>query len=126
MLSGGRQCWIDKMADVTIYHNPRCTKSRQTLALLRQNNIEPTIIEYLKDPPDATELATISKKLGLAPVAMIRKKEAAELNLSATADPLQWIRRMVRYPKIMQRPIVVCGERARIGRPPENVLELFP
>ena len=113
------------MSPVTIYHNPRCSKSRQTLALLRERNVEPEIIEYLKTPPSENELEKISHKLGIPPAEMVRKKEARALKLSNTEDSAQWIARMAHNPQIIERPIVVCGERARIGRPPENILELL-
>jgi len=113
------------MSNVTIYHNPRCSKSRQTLALLREQNVEPEIIEYLKTPPSESELTTIADKLGIPPAEMVRKKEASALKLSNTEDSAQWIARMARNPQIIERPIVVCGTRARIGRPPENILELL-
>ena len=113
------------MSPVTIYHNPRCSKSRQTLALLRERNVEPEIIEYLKNPPSERELKNIAHKLGIPPAEMVRKKEARALKLSNTDDSAQWLARMTHNPQIIERPIVVCGERARIGRPPENVLELL-
>ena len=113
------------MSPVTIYHNPRCSKSRQTLALLRERNVEPEIIEYLKTPPSENELKSIARKLGIPPAEMIRKNEARDLDFLETEDSAQWILRMARNPQIIERPIVVCGERARIGRPPENVLELL-
>lgn len=113
------------MSPVTIYHNPRCSKSRQTLALLRERNIEPEIIEYLKTPPSENELKKISRKLGIPPAEMVRKKEARDLDFRETEDSTEWIARMAHNPQIIERPIVVCGERARIGRPPENVLVLL-
>ncbi|MBY6213150.1 arsenate reductase (glutaredoxin) [Microbulbifer agarilyticus] len=112
----------------TIYHNPRCSKSRQTLQLLQENNIEPEIVLYLETPPDAAALKTILGKLGIAPRDLLRKGEDAykELNLKDTThsdDDL--IDAMVSHPKLIERPIVVKGDKAVLGRPPENVLELI-
>lgn len=113
-----------EMAKVTIYHNPRCTKSRETLKLLRGRGIEPEIIEYLKAPPDAATLARILEQLGLEPAGLIRQKEYRALDLPATDDPATLLERMVQHPEIIERPIVVSGDQARLGRPPENVLEI--
>lgn len=113
------------MPKVTIYHNPRCTKSRQTLALLRENNVEPEVIEYLKDPPDKATLDGLVKKLGIAPAQLIRKKEHRELGLPETDDADELLTQMAANPKIIERPIVVVGQKARLGRPPENVLEIL-
>ena len=112
----------------TIYHNPRCSKSRQTLQLLQENNIEPEIVLYLETPPDASALKDILGKLGIAPRDLLRKGEDAykELNLKDAAhsdDTL--IDAMVSHPKLIERPIVIKGEKAVLGRPPENVLELI-
>lgn len=112
------------MAKVTIYHNPRCSKSRQTLALLREQNIEPEVVEYLKTPPDEATLVALLKKLGMQPQQLIRKKEHAQLNLSDTDNRDELIARMASHPEIIERPIVVCGRKACLGRPPENVLEI--
>jgi arsenate reductase len=114
--------------NVTIYHNPRCAKSRETLQLLRDRDIEPDVIEYLKNPPSAAELRALLQLLGLKPRELLRTKEAAykELGLS---DPgrsdAQIIEAMVRRPVLIERPIVVKGKKARIGRPPEKVLEIL-
>jgi arsenate reductase len=113
------------MKQVTIYHNPRCTKSRETLALLREQGIEPEIVEYLHDPPDAATLRDLLKKLGLQPAALIRKKEHQALNLPPTDDPDELIDRMAAHPEIIERPIVVAGRQARLGRPPEQVLDIL-
>lgn len=113
------------MPKVTIYHNPRCTKSRQTLALLREKNTKPEVIEYLNEPPDAATLAALVKKLGIEPSGLIRKKEYRELGLPETDDPDELLARMAANPKIIERPIVVVGQKARLGRPPENVLEIL-
>jgi arsenate reductase len=113
------------MPTVTIYHNPRCTKSRQTLSLLHDQNIEPTIIEYLKTPPDEKTLADLLKKLRMRPAELIRKREYRALGLPETDDPQEHIARMAANPQIIERPIVVCGRKARLGRPPEKVLEIL-
>jgi arsenate reductase len=113
------------MATTTIYHNPRCTKSRQTLALLREQGVEPRIVEYLETPPDADTLGKLLKKLGLSAAELIRRKEYRQLELPDTDDPDELISRMVANPQIIERPIVVCGRKACLGRPPENVLEIL-
>ncbi len=111
---------------VTIYHNPRCGKSRDTLALLEKRGIQPRIVEYLKTPPDAATLKKLLKQLGLAPRQLLRKKEAAEAGLD---DPKlsddQLIKGMVANPIAIERPIVVSGDKAALGRPPEAVLKIL-
>jgi arsenate reductase len=111
---------------VTIYHNPRCGKSRDTLALLEKRGIQPRIVEYLKTPPDAATLKQLLKQLGLKPRQLLRKKEAAEAGLD---DPKlsddQLIAGMVKNPITIERPIVVNGAKAALGRPPEAVLEIL-
>jgi arsenate reductase len=114
------------MAKITIYHNPRCTKSRQTLSLLRERGVEPEIVEYLKTPPDAATLKRLLSQLRLSAANLIRAKEHRQLGLPATEDQDELICRMVEHPEIIERPIVVCGSQARLGRPPENVLEMLP
>src|SRR5690554_1865415 len=116
------------MTQVTIYHNPRCSKSRQTLQLLEQNGHQPKVIEYLKDTPSVTELKTLVKQLGFVSAReLMRSKEDdyKRLNLAEQHDEQALIQAMVEYPKLIERPIVVVGEQARLGRPPEAVLELF-
>lgn len=114
---------------ITIYHNNRCSKSRDTLALLQQKGIVPTIVAYLDTPPDAATLRSLLEKLGLADArALMRKGEAEykELNLanpSLSQDAL--IDAMAAHPKLIERPIVVNGNKAAIGRPPENVLTIL-
>ena len=111
---------------VTIYHNPRCGKSRDTLALLEKRGIKPRVVEYLKTPPDAATLKQLLKQLGLAPRQLLRKKEAAEAGLD---DPKlsddQLIKGMVANPIAIERPIVVNGSKAALGRPPEAVLKIL-
>ena len=113
------------MPTVTIYHNPRCAKSRQTLKLLESHGIAPRIVEYLDEPPDAATIKTLLKKLGMEPSELIRRKEYRALGLPETDDPDELIRRMAEHPQIIERPIVVSGRQARIGRPPEQVLEII-
>ncbi len=113
------------MSKVTIYHNPRCTKSRQTLALLNDQGIEPTVIEYLKDPPDEAALRSLLKKLGIGAAELMRRKEYKALELPDTSDESELIARMAANPQIIERPIVVNGSKARLGRPPEKVFEIL-
>jgi len=111
-----------------IYHNPRCSKSRATLQLLRENNIEPVIIEYLIDTPDKKTLEKILKLLQLEPRDLIRKNEddykPSGLDNLSLSDA-EVIEILVKFPKLIERPIVLVGEKAVIGRPPENVLEII-
>lgn len=115
------------MSDITIYHNPRCSKSRQTLKLLEEQGIEPEVVLYLENPPSKAELKGVLKKLGIAPRDLLRKGEDAykENNLS---DPglsdAALIDAMITHPKLIERPIVIKGDKAVLGRPPENVLNL--
>lgn len=113
------------MAKVTIYHNPRCTKSRQTLALIEEQGITPEVIEYLKTPPDRATLKKLLKQLGKSPAEVIRKKEHRALGLPDTDDSEELLQRMADHPEIIERPIVVSGGKARLGRPPEDVLEIL-
>lgn len=110
-----------------IYHNPRCSKSRQALALLTDRGIEPEIVKYLDEPPTEAVLRTLLKKLGIGPRELLRKGEAAykELNLAnPDLNDAQLISAMHHHPKLIERPIVIAGDRAVVGRPPEMVLEL--
>ena len=116
------------MTDYTIFHNPRCSKSRQTLALLEENGIQPTIVKYLDDTPDAATLKTLFKKLGFTRAHdLVRNKEAdyKTAGLSADSSDDAVIAAMVQYPKLIERPIVVRGDKAVLGRPPENALQLM-
>ena len=113
---------------ITILHNPRCSKSRQTLALIQEQGIEPDVREYLKQPLSAAELSNLIEQLGVEVKALVRSKEdefkATGLDLnSASADEL--IAAMVATPKLMERPVVISDKGARIGRPPEQVLEIL-
>lgn len=111
-----------------IYHNPRCSKSRQTLALLAEKGLDIDIIEYLKTPPSEKELRNTLSALGLTPRELLRTKEAefkeAGLNDMSLSDDAV-IQAMLKYPKLIERPIVINGSRAAIGRPPEAVLEIL-
>ncbi len=112
----------------TIYHNPRCSKSRQTLQLLQEHQVEPDVVLYLETPPDAATLKSLLKKLGIGARDLLRKGEDTykELNLGDTSlDDDALIAAMVANPKLIERPIVVKGNAAVLGRPPENVLELI-
>ena len=116
------------MASVIIYHNPRCTKSRQTLKLLTEQGIVPKVIEYLKQPPDASALSDLIDMLGIEPIELIRKKEKSfkELGLAQQAGERKaLIRAMAQHPILIERPIVVKGKKARLCRPPEKVLEIL-
>lgn len=109
----------------TIYHNPKCSKSRATLQLLEENNIKATVVEYLNNPPSVSELKDILKKLGLGPRDILRKKEAKEEGIDGALDGDELIAKMLANPRTIERPIVVTADSARIGRPPECVLEIF-
>jgi arsenate reductase (glutaredoxin) len=113
---------------VTIFHNPRCSKSRQTLALLEERGIRPQVVEYLKAPPDRATLAALLRKLGIPASRLIRRKEPefAALGLDAPGTSEEaLLDAMASHPKLIERPIVVVGRKARIGRPPEAVLEIL-
>jgi len=116
------------MSEITIYHNPRCSKSRQTLELLQENNISPEIILYLETPPSKSGLRLLLNKLGINARELLRKGEEAykEHGLSDTSmTEDQIIDAMLASPKLIERPIVVAGDKAVLGRPPENVLTLI-
>lgn len=116
------------MSQFTIYHNPRCSKSRQTLQLLEENGVEPTVVLYLDTPPSKTQLSTILKQLDIKAGELIRRGEEVykENNLGDSAvTEAQLIEAMVTHPQLIERPIVVKGDKAVLGRPPENVLALL-
>jgi len=115
------------MSQVSIYHNPRCSKSRQTLQLIREAGVEPEIIEYLKNPPTVHELRKILDKLGLPVKSIIRKGEDIYKNHFKDKDFTQeeWLAKLVEYPKLLERPIVIKEDKAVLGRPPENVISLL-
>lgn len=114
--------------DIVLYHNPRCSKSRATLELLESRGLEPRIVRYLETPPDRATLAAIAAKLGRPAHELLRTGETAwtELGLNAeTLDENRVFELIAEHPILLQRPIVVASNRARIGRPPEAVLEIL-
>jgi len=123
---------LEPVADATghtfvLYHNPACSKSRETLALIQASGIQPLIIECLKQPPSVTELTAIVRKLGIAAIDLVRKKEPVFLEKYSgkVLSDAQWIAAMVADPILIERPILVHGNAAAIGRPPENVRQLL-
>ena len=110
-----------------IYHNPRCSKSRQTLKLIQDKNIDPEVVEYLKTPPTKKRIGEIIDGLGIEAHALLRKKEKAygEAGLSQNSSKKDIINAIAEYPILMERPVVYLSGRAVLGRPPENVLELL-
>ena len=113
---------------VTLYHNPRCSKSRQTLALLEEQGVNPDIVLYLETPPDEATLKILLEQLGLTARELLRKgeQEYKDNNLkNPQLDDQALIQAMLKYPKLIERPIVVNKGQARIGRPPESVLEIL-
>jgi arsenate reductase len=123
------------MSEITIWHNPRCSKSRQTLALLTERGIVPTIRLYLEDPPDVTELRQLLDLLGQPVAVLLRKGEAdykehfaglaGDMAAGLAGDMAACLELLSRYPKVIERPVVIVGNRAVLGRPPENVLALL-
>ena len=116
------------MSDTTIWHNPRCSKSRQTLALLEERGITPTVVRYLDTPPDADTIAHVLDRLGMEPRELMRKKESAyrELGLGDEGKSREeLIAAMVEQPRLIERPVVLRGDSAALGRPPEKVLEIL-
>ena len=112
---------------VTIYHNPRCSKSRQTLALLEKEDVKLRIVPYLESPPSKNELADIVKMLGVAAADIVRtgEDEYKDSGLTANSSENDILNAIFTKPKLMQRPIVVCGDQARVGRPPDSVLKIL-
>jgi len=117
------------MTDLTLYHNPRCSKSRGALQLLEARGLTPTIVRYLETPPDAAQLGDLLGKLGIDARQLLRSGEDEYRTLNL-ADPglseAQLIEAMVAHPKLIERPILIAGSKAVIGRPPEKVLEILP
>ncbi|MEX6500951.1 arsenate reductase (glutaredoxin) [Pseudomonas zhanjiangensis] len=117
------------MTDLTLYHNPRCSKSRGALQLLEERGLAPTIVRYLETPPSAEQLRDLLDRLGLGARQLLRTGEAEYQDLGL-ADPelseAQLIEAMAAHPKLIERPILVAGDKAVIGRPPEKVLEILP
>lgn len=115
------------MSQFTIYHNPRCSKSRNTLSLLQENGVEPEVVLYLENPPSEQEIKTLLKKLGIPADALVRRGEDdyKAAGLSKTSTDTEIVAAMAARPKLIERPIVVKGANAVLGRPPENVLALL-
>ena len=116
------------MSNVKIYHNPRCSKSRQALQIIKDHGIEPKVVEYLKEPLEKTELENIAKSLGVRPKEFVRKNEAEfkDNNLAAKMEKdSDLFEAMAKFPKIIERPIIISDLGAVIGRPPENVLKFL-
>ena len=117
------------MTDLTLYHNPRCSKSRSALELLESRGLQPRIVRYLETPPSEATLRDLMRKLDLTPRQLLRSGEE-EYKTLQLADPslseALLIQAMLSHPKLIERPILVAGERAVIGRPPERVLEILP
>lgn len=117
------------MSDLMLYHNPRCSKSRNALELLQARGLAPEVVLYLETPPDAAQLRDVLSKLGIGARQLLRTGEDAYKQLNLADQSLtdeQLIAAMVGHPKLIERPILVAGDKAVIGRPPENVLELLP
>lgn len=117
------------MTDLTLYHNPRCSKSRGALEILEARGLAPTVVRYLETPPDAATLKALLEKLGISARQLLRtgEDEYKDLNLAAPdLSEAQLIEAMVKHPKLIERPILVAGDKAVIGRPPEKVLEILP
>ncbi len=115
------------MSEVTIYHNPRCSKSRTTLALLEENGVTPDIVLYLETQPGVAEIGSLLQKLGITARQLVRRGEDAykECGLGPASSEDEVLAAMAAHPKLIERPIVVRGDKAVLGRPPENVLELI-
>ncbi len=115
------------MSEFIIYHNPRCSKSRNTLALLQENGVEPEVVLYLETRPDVTEIRGLLRKLGIGAGELVRRGEDAykSCGLSRDSSDEEILAAMASHPKLIERPIVIRGDRAVLGRPPENVLDLL-
>ncbi|MEP6391807.1 MAG: arsenate reductase (glutaredoxin) [Halioglobus sp.] len=115
------------MSQFTIYHNPRCSKSRNTLSLLKEKGVEPEIVLYLEAPLTAPELRELIAKLNIDAADLVRRGEAEyqEAGLGKESSEQDYIAAMAAHPRLIERPVVVCGSRAVLGRPPENVLDLL-
>lgn len=115
------------MSAFTLYHNPRCSKSRQTLALLEEHGVQPTIVLYLETPPSASDITGLLKKLGITASQLVRQgeEEYKTCGLTKNSSDKEIVAAMAKHPKLIERPIVVRGNTAVLGRPPENVLALL-
>ena len=117
------------MTDLTLYHNPRCSKSRGALELLEERGLNPTVVRYLETPPDAATLQALLARLGIGARQLLRTGEDEYKSLDLANPALtdeQLIAAMAEHPKLIERPILVAGDKAVIGRPPEKVLEILP
>jgi arsenate reductase len=117
------------MTDLTLYHNPRCSKSRGALELLEARGLTPTVLRYLETPPDAGQLRDLLRKLNLGARALLRtgEDEYKTLNLADVGlSDEQLIAAMAAHPKLIERPILIAGDKAVVGRPPEKILEILP
>lgn len=117
------------MADMTLYHNPRCSKSRNALQLLEERGLSPVVVRYLETPSSTAQLQALLDKLGISPRQLLRSGEDEYTSLGLDNPQLtdaQLIAAMVSHPKLIERPILVVGDKAAIGRPPENILEILP
>ena len=115
--------------EITLYHNPRCSKSRQALELLKQNGVDANIVEYLQTPPTHQQLDSILRGLAVSPRELIRKGQAEYKELNLGNEELsrdQLIDAMIKNPILIERPILVAGDEIAIGRPPENILSILP
>jgi len=112
-------------SDLRIYHNPRCSNSRAACALLAEQGLEPVVVDYLKDPPSLETLRELVGMLGVAPLAIVRQGEAVfkEHYAGRTLTDSEWLEALAAHPVLLQRPIVVKGDRAIVARPPEKLLE---
>lgn len=114
---------------LTIYHNPSCSKSRETLQILEQHKTQPQVIEYLDTPPSQSDIRQIIKKLGVAPIDLLRTTEKVYVEARYQANLMsdeEIIEAIARHPSLLQRPIVIYGNKAIIGRPPIKVLDILP
>ena len=115
------------MSKTIIWHNPRCSKSRQTMDILTENGVEAEVVKYLETTPSVQDITEVLKKLGISARELMRTKEDEykELNLKDENDEVKLIEAMAAHPKLIERPIVIVGDKAVLGRPPEKVLELI-
>lgn len=110
---------------VTIYHHPKCSKSREALEFLEARGVQPVVVDYVQDPPSRSDLWDLVRMLGVAPSSLVRARDFERLDLEPPTDAEGWIELLARHPVLLERPIVVIGSAARIGRPLERVAELL-
>lgn len=117
------------MSEVVIYHNPRCSKSRETLALLQSQGVQPRVVLYLETPPDVAALKELVRQLGFTSARQLIRSKEAQFNAAGLGDSSlsedRLLEALAQYPKLIERPIVVANGQARLGRPPEQVLEIL-